>query len=214
MIPVLGVTTMTRHDLCQRLLDSIDYPVDRLTLINNSGDGWQPEKPELVNEMFYLNMPSNFGTAGAWNMHIKMSPFSSWWLIASDDTWFEPGALEKIADEVDTEAINHPAVTPLWATFAIGDKVVEKVGLASELFHPIYFEDNDWAKRMEYFNTPIKHIDAKIGHDNSSTLKSGFESRNLETFQANSMLFNKRASENVLSGGEWSLSIRRRNSWD
>jgi GT2 family glycosyltransferase len=214
MIPILGITTMTRHDLCQRLLDSIDYPINRLTLINNSGDGWQPEKPELVNEMFCLNMPSNLGTAGAWNLHIKMSPFASWWLIASDDTWFVKGSLEKIANEVDISSLNHPDVTPLWATFAIGEKVVENVGLASELFHPIYFEDNDWARRMDALNIPVKHISAKIGHDNSSTLKSGFESRNAETFNANNMLCLKRESDNVMVGGEWDLAIRRKNSWD
>jgi hypothetical protein len=37
MIPVLGFCTLKRFDLAERLLASIDYPVEHLVIIDNSG---------------------------------------------------------------------------------------------------------------------------------------------------------------------------------
>ena len=35
LIPVLGFATLTRFDLAQRLIDSIDYPVEHLVIVDN-----------------------------------------------------------------------------------------------------------------------------------------------------------------------------------
>ena len=57
-------------------------------------------------------------------------------------------------------------------------------------------------------------IDARVHHNNSSTLKSGYQDRNAKTFQRNrSLLTNKRAAKDLRERG-WSLDIRRENSWD
>jgi hypothetical protein len=49
MIPVLGFATLKRFDLADRLLASIDYPVEHLVIVNNSGSvrPTQPKKPDL-----------------------------------------------------------------------------------------------------------------------------------------------------------------------
>ena len=214
MIPVLGIPTMTRHDLAQRCIDSIDYPVEKLLIVNNDGDDWEPRLNPFVREYHQVCLPTNFGCAGAWNMVIKCYPFAPFWLIASDDTYFTPGALELIDAEADPNGFQHLSVEPLWAAFVIGEGAVRKAGLASELFHPVYFEDNDWQRRLEAAGVPISTIEAKIGHDNSSTLKSGFEARNADTFAANHKTHMKRTVDSVMSGGEWDLDIRRMNSWD
>ena len=37
MIPVLGFATLSKFEMAQRLLDSIDYPVENLVIVDNSG---------------------------------------------------------------------------------------------------------------------------------------------------------------------------------
>jgi hypothetical protein len=135
-------------------------------------------------------------------------------MFASEDTWCPPGSLEKIHNEVDTEALNFVNVVPDWAFVAIGEGVVLKAGLCSELFHPLYFDDNDYERIIDAHGIPKKRIHAKIHHDNSSTLATGYQEKNARTFGVNQRLFEKRRAENNLNGGEWSLKIRRENSWD
>jgi len=46
MIPVLGFLTLKRFDLADRLLASIDYPVEDLVIVDNSGkQEYNPVKP-------------------------------------------------------------------------------------------------------------------------------------------------------------------------
>jgi hypothetical protein len=61
---------------------------------------------------------------------------------------------------------------------------------------------------------PAKFIHAVLGHDNSSTLNSGFHSQNDKTFHANQKLFQRKVAEADFSQGEWDLGIRRVNAWD
>jgi hypothetical protein len=134
--------------------------------------------------------------------------------MASEDTWCAPGALEIIDKEVDTEALNFVDSSPDWCFIALGEGVVLKAGLCSELFYPYYFEDNDYERRIDALEIPKKRIEAKVNHDNSSTIKAGFESRNNRTYAINQNLMNERVARNDMGSGEWSLQIRRHNSWD
>ena len=57
MIPVLGFATLTRFDLAQRLLDSIDYPVEHLVIVDNSGkDKFRPHIPRTVKNVWLMRM--------------------------------------------------------------------------------------------------------------------------------------------------------------
>jgi hypothetical protein len=122
--------------------------------------------------------------------------------------------LEKIHNEVDTEALNFVDAIPDWCFLAIGEGVILKAGLCSELFHPLYFEDNDYERQIDALGIPKKRIDAKVHHDNSSTLAAGYQERNVKTFAFNQALFERRKAENNMNSGEWSLANRRLNSWD
>jgi hypothetical protein len=148
------------------------------------------------------------------NFVIKITPHAPYWLLASEDTWCPPGSLEKIHNEVDTEALNFVDAQPDWSFLAIGEGVILKAGLQSELFHPLYFDDNDWERIIDAHGIPKKRIHARINHDNSSTLSAGYVEKNRKTFDINSRLYDERKAENNLRGGEWSLKIRRENSWD
>jgi GT2 family glycosyltransferase len=215
MIPVLGFLTYSRFDLADRLLKSIDYPIENLVIIDNSGKReWQPVKPDLVKNLWFIQVPHGLGYGGGLNLIVKSTPFAPYWLLVNDDSYFAEGALEKIASQVDTEAINFLSIMPKWSGFVLGEGAVLKAGLFDERFHPIYFEDNDYERRLMASGVPAKFIHAVMLHDNSSTLNSGFHSQNDRTFKANSLLFQKKLAENDLTQGEWDLGIRRANAWD
>ena len=215
MIPVLGFLTYSRFDLADRLLASIDYPVKDLVIIDNSGKRiYEPKKPELVERMWFIQVPHGLGYGGGLNLIVKTTPFAPYWVLVNDDSVFAPGALAKIADKVDTEAINFLSIMPKWSGFVLGEGAVLKAGLFDERFHPIYFEDNDYERRLMAAGVPAKFIHAVLDHDNSSTLNSGFHSQNNETFKANHLLYERKVAENDLTQGDWSLEIRRRNAWD
>jgi GT2 family glycosyltransferase len=214
MIKNLIVPTLTCYDLLQRMLSSIDYPVGHVLIIDNGNMIDQLKLPAEIKELTVLTMPANLGVAGSWNLGIKSFPFDSSWLIVSDDVVFPAGALERYAGLVDSKAIQFFDVSPKWACFSVGETVIEKAGLACELFHPAYFEDNDWERRIDQAGVLKEVLPIQVQHDNSSTLKSGFEDKNVATFKANQTVFAQREATNDLSDGGWSLNIRRANSWD
>lgn len=215
MIPVLGFCTLSRFDLAERLLASIDYPVEHLVIVDNSGtQSWQPNKPEQVKNLWLIRVPFGLGLVGAWNLIIKSTPYAPYWVLVNDDAWFEKGALEIIAQEADSETLLFPDIVPDWASIVLGSKIVEEVGLYDERFYPLYFDDNDYERRIRHKGLEIKRIEAKIHHENSSTLKSGFESQNSVSFSANQRLFDQKVLENDYSEGNWSLKIRKSNKWD
>jgi len=215
MIPVLGFLTYSRFDLAQRLLDSIDYPVKDLVIVDNSGKReFNPVKPDLVENLWLIQVPHGLGYGGGLNLIVKTTPFSPYWVLLNDDSVLAPGALKKISEQVDTQAINFLSIMPKWSGFVLGEGAVLKAGLFDERFHPIYFEDNDYERRLMAHGVPAKFIHAVLQHDNSSTLNSGFHSQNNTTFQRNQKLFQKKMTENDLTEGAWSLQIRRDNSWE
>lgn len=215
MIPVLGFCTLKRFDLAERLLASIDYPVEHLVIVDNSGtQSWKPSKPELVKNLWVIQVPFGLGLVGAWNLIIKSTPYAPYWVLINDDAWFEPGSLEKIASEVDTQALNFLDIVPQWSAVVFGEGMIEKVGLYDERFYPLYFDDNDLERRVDHAGVPKKTIQAKVHHENSSTLKSGFEHKNATSYQNNQYVYNWKEEQQDYTQGEWSLVIRRANRWD
>lgn len=215
MIPVLGFLTYSKFDLAERLLASIDYPIEHLVIVDNSGRrAWQPKKPDLVENLWFIQLPFGLGYGGGLNLIIKSTPFAPYWVLLNDDSVLSPGALQKISEQVDTEAINFLSIMPKWSGFVLGERAVLKAGLFDERFHPIYFEDNDYERRLQAAGVKANFIYAVLRHDNSSTLNSGFHSQNDKTFRANHLLYEKKVAENDLSQGFWDLAIRRNNSWE
>lgn len=215
MIPVLGFCTLKRFDLADRLLASIDYPVEHLVIIDNSGlQTWNPTKPDNVGKLWLIRVPFGLGLVGAWNLIVKSTPYAPYWVLVNDDAWFEPGALESIAKEVDTQALNFLDIVPQWSAVVFGEGMVEKVGLYDERFYPLYFDDNDLERRVDHAGVPKKTIQAKVHHENSSTLKSGFEQANTRSYKNNHYIYNWKETNQDFTQGEWSLAIRRANRWD
>jgi len=217
MIPVLGFATLKRFDLADRLLASIDYPVEHLVIVDNSGlgeGGYYPTKPESVKSMWVLRVPFGLGLVGAWNLVVKSTPYAPYWLLVNDDAWFEPGALQIIAEQVDTQALNFLHINPLWSAVVFGWGMVDKVGLYDERFYPLYFDDNDLERRVRHHGVPINNIPATVHHENSSTLNSGFQNVNARSYAANARLFDEKQMDEDYTQGGWTLKTRRNNRWD
>ena len=215
VIPVLGFCTLKRFDLAERLLASIDHPVEHLVIVDNSGtQSWNPVKPEWVENLWLIRVPFGLGLVGAWNLIVKSTPYAPYWVLVNDDAWFESGSLKAISEDVDTQALNFLDIVPNWSAVVFGEGMVEKVGLYDERFYPLYFDDNDLERRVDQAGVPKKTIQAKVHHDNSSTLKAGFADKNVVSYAQNQKLFHQKSNEEDYSQGEWSLAVRRANRWD
>lgn len=210
----LIVPVLNRFDLLQRMVDSIDIQAT-VYVINNSGVRQDFEHSNPLVKMHWVDMPSNLGVASSWNLGIKMLPFESRWFFTSADTWFESGALTLLETAKD-DAVTLAESFPYWQTFALGEKVVEQIGLFDEALHPIYFEDNDYERRVTNAGLRIDRLPLALMHDNSSTIKSSskFTDRNNVTFVDNNLYFNQKQIDNRFDEGKWSLIRRRVNSWD
>jgi GT2 family glycosyltransferase len=162
----------------------------------------------------HLRMPANLGVAGSWNLGIKSFPYADRWFIVSNDVVFAPGALDKLA-VARRDEITLAGSAPHWQAFALGDEVVSDIGLFDECgFFPAYFEDNDYMRRADFVGASIRLIDIDISHDNSSTIKAGYQNKNDQTFFANQKLYEDKIANNDYTAGVYSLDIRRQNGWE
>ena len=214
MLSNLTVPVLNRYDLLQRMIDSIDYPIEHLLIIDNGGQLTEVKKNPLVKKTTILNMPSNLGVAVSWNLGIKSFAEEDVFFFSSADTQYKPGALEALA-QANKNRITLAKDFPYWHTFAIGSKIVELIGLFDESLYPIYFEDNDYMRRADQAGLITQYIDIQTQHDNSSTINSDAElkKRNSTTFSSNRTYFETKKHNEDFTEGRWNITRRRANSW-
>lgn len=215
MIPVLSIPVLNRYDLLDQNLNTIDYPVKEILIINNGKELYESPRKDL--NVRVLNLPSNLGMSGSWNLTIKLYPHEPLWIFSSADTHWIPGSLEQLYNESGKDKL--VMTTEGWSCFSLGENIVREVGLFDEYFYPIYFEDNDYYERVMrsslkdgYVNGSIK---VNVPHGASQTIQSdnNLMTRNHETFQLNEKYFNKKVSENFQIDGKWNIDIRRNQEW-
>ena len=215
-IPVLIVPTLNGHDRLQDMLGSIDYPIDQVIVVDNGGTEHQWVKPDWVDTLDVIRLPSNLGVAGSWNLGIKSSPFAEYWFIVNDDVTFVPGSLARFAYEGEwVGAISLCADLSPWCAFTLGQDVVTVVGLFDEAYYPAYFEDTDYARRaMEMMGSDIVyHTDIAVNHANSSTIDGGYAQQNQRTYEDNQKFFESKLNMDWYESFGWSLQTRRKNDW-
>lgn len=166
MIPVLGVPYISRPDLLRALLASVDVPVGRVVVIDNSPDASAPVPPGAE----HVPMRHNTGVAASWNLVIRMAPLAPWWLLANADVEFAPGDLAALAGAVGTAA----GVWEMWgfAAFALNRAAVDAAGLFDENFHPAHHEDCDYRRRLALAGVPRRAVPCGTAHAGHATIAS------------------------------------------
>jgi GT2 family glycosyltransferase len=207
----LIVPVLNRYDMLNRMVSSIDYEIEHLLIIDNGGELESLAINDFVKDLTILKMPSNQGVAGGWNLGIKCFPFEPVWFFSSADTVYKSGALSNLAT-AKPENITLASQFPHWQTFAIGEKVVQKIGLFDESIYPIYFEDNDYMRRAEIAGIKIEKVEMSLDHDNSSTINSdnSYKQQNNRTYMSNQSYYELK---NPSDEGRWDLGRRRANNW-
>ena len=212
MIPCMIVPILKGPDILRRMLDTIDYPVKKLIIIDN-GDalresaGWPVEH---VQSTKVIKMPANLGVAGSWNLGIKADPFAHWWLITNFDVEWPAGSLRMFAEQAGEGVLLVDSPQP-YCAFALSEDAVQRVGLFDEGFHPAYFEDNDYELRCVVAGVKVKRSTIPVVHHNSSTV-GYFGEINNRTYASNAEYMDRKRSNS--GPGGWSLERRRANSWD
>jgi GT2 family glycosyltransferase len=215
MIPNLIVPTLNRYDLLQKMLDSIDYPVEHLLVIDNGGKLKGYDVPLCVKEITTLYMPANLGVASSWNLGIKCFPFDPMWFIVSDDVVFEPGALEAWFLDSSPDRVVVSDQWPFFQVMSIGENVIDGVGLFDEGLHPANFEDDDFEWRCGLAGFPVERRGIGLSHVKQGTVfHEDFKDKNRKTYELNEEYYFQKRNGGDVSAGEWSLAVRRENSWD
>ena len=195
---------------------SINYPIKDLIIINNGAKDYDylPVWNQWINKIWHMKMPSNLGVASSWNLGIKSTPMSDYWLISNFDIEWGGDSLKMFAESSKVDKLLLSNGAPNWCAFSVGWKIIDQVGLFDEGLHPAYFEDNDYERRIKALNLNIEQSFIPIAHDNSSTLKAGYQNRNDQTYEDNMNYYNNKVKCRDMSSGEWWIRRRRKNSWD
>jgi GT2 family glycosyltransferase len=219
-IPVMIIPILNRFDLLDNSLKSIDYPIDEILIINNSGNDDETKDIKENNpnlNIRILNLPSNLGTCGSWNLGIKLYPHAKYWVISSADTSFRPGSLEIMAQTSDSDKLVKSNAS--YSFFSVGELMIEKVGLFDEFIYPAYYEDCDYEDRVAlaglFDNLLFPHNIHVDDSGGSQTIKSNpnFSNRNSQTFSVNGeYYYNKKNTQDYTVKG-WDLIRRRQNEW-
>jgi GT2 family glycosyltransferase len=193
----MGVPIVNGLHWLKRLIESIDYPVNELFIVNNNGKGEITEELDKIvetshkhiNAIKVTHLPYNLGCSGAWNLIIKCYMNSPYWLIVNNDVAFTPGLLEKMNDaalNTDAEMI-HGKVSQ-WGSvtggaydlFLIKDSAVQKCGLFDENLYPIYAEDVDYSIRATNENIKTLNLNIEYLHGDKDYESSGSQTWRLD----------------------------------
>ena len=219
-IPVLIYPVLNRFDLLKKSLQSIDHPIDEILIINNSSDndntiGLQEEFSHL--NIRVLDLPSNLGCSGSWNLGIKLYPHAPYWMFGSADTSANPGTFKEFAAQSGKDrAVFIEGVQ--FSLFSIGEDIVAKTGLFDEYIYPAYYEDEDYTNRF-YLDGFKIHLLSNSSADTggvSQTIKSdpSFQKINDNiSHEANRNYFEQKKNNNNYAPIGWDLDRRRMNEW-
>jgi hypothetical protein len=69
-------------------------------------------------------------------------------------------------------------------------------------------------RRAEFVGVNVRRLVIKVKHENSSTVKAGYEHKNARTYAANEKNYQSKIRNEDYSAGNWSLEIRRANGWE
>jgi hypothetical protein len=155
-IPVMGTAAFNQGPYLERLLSSVDYPVDQFIIILNGDDPELLESIdrirkntyEFIEELIIEDPGSNLGCAGGWNKILQNYP-GDFYLITNDDIQFNAGDLKKFLEFKEDHPEYGMIIGNCWRSyFILTQNVFQRVGLFDENFYPCFIEDDDYHYRL------------------------------------------------------------------
>lgn len=175
ILPVLN-----RGDLLFTALQSIDYPIEWVVVIDNScgkNESVQQAlhacKERMELEVVTPDFNLGYGASINWGFNNRMGP----WLTMSNDMVFHPGCIERMVEHAfaDPGALVIGSNQGLIASLIRSDAVAI-VGTFDENFYPAYCEDFDWWRRVTLSGVRTsKAPEALVDHIGSQTIRSDLE---------------------------------------
>lgn len=159
-LPLLGVPILNRGDLLEELLASLDYPVQTLAIVDNSGgnrmlrdqlDQLQQQGHPLIEHIAIARNFGNGGVAISWSQILLAFPSAGVALLANNDVRFSPGCLAQALEQIQT---TEPQLLPLlpepacFSAFLMTAKAWDRIGLFDPHFYPAYCEDLEFRDRL------------------------------------------------------------------
>jgi len=205
-LPLMGIPILNRFDLLEQLLDSLDYPIQQLAIVDNSGGEGQlgAQLKDLQNqghpmiETICIAHPfRNLGVAGSWNHILTSFPEACITLMVNNDVRFAPQAIETALQQFE---ITKPCFLPMlpggnaFSAFLINNHAWDCLGLFDESFYPAYCEDVDYRERlaahpqtMVIQNSNLQQSMAEFNQQTSATITSdsALTACNAYSFQLN-----------------------------
>jgi hypothetical protein len=181
-IPVLGTQTLNSVSNLKRLIESIDYPVEVLSIIvNNENFDILLEVKNFCDNLNNKNIdkidisfhPTNLGCPPSWNYHFKQYPYAKYFMKADDDIQFLPGDLEKFVNVLENggDMVFYGDKTK-YACFGISKHTLKTVGLFDENHWPANYEDDDYQIRLRLCNIKESYLGMSITHTGSGTSRN------------------------------------------
>lgn len=201
MIPVLICPVVSRFDLLEQMVESIDHPVGRLVIVDNSLTGYQlTTRNPNVQQTLYIRPLVGLGYPGGINAGITQTPDAEWWAWVNNDIRWGPGDLTNIAALMEAPGPRMVTGTDRRlrnAYGAMGPACIDAVGLFDEwTFYPIYFDDDDYEYRCRQGGVEWVTYDGQIAHVGSATINSDANAAN-----ANSRTFSENHQRYVAKWG-------------
>ncbi|MBD2720090.1 hypothetical protein [Synechococcus sp. FACHB-909] len=228
-IPLLGVPILNRPDLLQRLLDSLDHPVETLAIVDNSiGSGLadsdalqrllarlERQPPAGVARVRVARPFGNQGVASSWNAILSSFPEAGFALLVNNDVVFAPGVLAEVVGRIDPSRAQFLPLLPApqeFSAFALTPAAWNRVGLFDANFHPAYCEDLDYAERLRGCPTiewiapeALQRLQQQANPVASATIASDarLKACNRTTFLLNSLWLHSRRRLDQPHRGTW-----------
>jgi len=223
-LPLMGIPILNRFDLLEQLLDSLDYPIQRLAIVDNSagaGDlsaqlqDLQRQGHPLIETISIAHPFRNLGVAGSWNHILTSFPEAGISLIVNNDIRFAPQAIETALKHLDS---SNPCFLPMlpegqaFSAFFINHQAWDYLGLFDESFYPAYCEDVEYRERlaahpqaMVIQNSKLQQTMAQFNQQTSATITSDstLAACNAYSFQLNRLWLLSRRRLVHDSRGTW-----------
>lgn len=177
----LGIPSLNNFDLLVRCIDSAlagDLAPDVVFVMDNSAgaypEGWQDRYEGRV---LVARPGHNMGVAVSWNamVHLALGSDARWIVLSNDDIAFAADTIERlvaVAEGDQTAGIVSPIEGQRFACFLLNPIAYREVGPFDEIFHPAYFEDNDYHRRLSLAGWSSPVALSAIEHVGSATFQA------------------------------------------